>query len=1060
MINEHKHIAGAGGSGGKSGGSSSGHTATEDPDTLQSRAMVSVLDLIGEGQIGGLVDGAKSVFLGDLPLMNADSSYNFKGVSWEMRNGTQDQTPIAGFNGVETPYNANTQVKNTSPFTFGISNPNADQVRCVMTLPVLTSTDTKTGDTHGATVQYKFQISNNGSTFVDIAPIGESVIVTLKGKKNGKYQRAHLFNLPKPGSNYQMKVIRLTADSVSTYLQNDTYLDSYYEIVDAKLSYPNSVVFGISIDSSQFSKIPDRSYLVDGLYIRVPTNYIPETGGYSGTWDGTFKLAVSNNPAWILYDLLLNTRYGLGSFISASMINKGKLYQIGRYCDGLVSDGRGGQERRFQLNTVIATRNDAYKVIQDIGSAFRGIVFWGGGVVNATQDSPADPVQLFSNSNVVDGMFTYTGTARKDRHSVALVTYNDPNDNYRQAVEYVEDSELIAKFGIRKTESVAFGCTSRGQAHRVGQWILYSEKAETDVIYFKAGLDSAFVIPGDIVKIQDQYRAGRRMSGRLLACTGTKATLDAPVTLAAGANMISLMLPDGTFVDRTISGAGPMSEVTFSPPITTLPVANAIWIITQPDLTPVLARVIEVNQGDEVGTADIACTVHNPSKFNAIELGMVLDIPDHTVLDPTYSTPENMRIDETTYFSSPGNLGTKLHVSWDGKSPNYIMSWRRSDVVSNWKAVPLKITEFELEGVLENAQYDFSVIGVSVTGKASEALVGTYTVLGSTNPPGPPTNLTAQGDFRSVILQWANPSNLDLDHIEIYENSVNDSATASMIARVAGTLFNRGGLPGLVTRWYWAKAVNKRGLQSQFNSNLGTQATTLQATHDDVVKQFVDMSMLVPELVSGLEANAGLVDQLQTYFDKASAVEQAANALKPRLAVLEAWKSSVDDGTTQYVTQQQLLLAKNETQQAVIDNMNAVMTGPTGAIARAVSDLQTEMDGKFSSLRITAETVNGLQSQYTVKIDNNGYVAGFGLASDSATGAPTSEFLVLADRFAIAQPNHGEGASYPFVVTSINGVPRVSMNSAFITEIIAAVMKSPDNKFRIDLQNKLISIEV
>lgn len=1062
MINdEHKLIAGAGGGGGKSGGSSSGHTATEDPDTLQSRAMVSVLDLIGEGQIGGLVDGAKSVYLGDLPLMNSDNTYNFKGVSWEMRNGTQDQTPIKGFNGVETPYNANTQIKNTAPFTFAISNPNADQVRCIMTLPALTSTDTKTGDTHGAEVQYKFQISNNGGSFVDIAPIGESTIITLRGKKNGKYQRAHMFNLPKPGSNYQMKVIRLTADNTSTYLQNDTYLDSYYEIVDAKLSYPNSVLFGISIDSSQFSKIPDRAYLVDGLYIRVPTNYDPTTGNYSGTWDGTFKLAVSSNPAWILYDLLLNTRYGLGSFISASMINRGKLYQIGRYCDGLVSNGRGGQERRFQINTVIATRNDAYKVIQDIASAFRGMVFWGGGVVNATQDSPADPVQLFSNSNVIDGMFTYTGTARKDRHSVALITYNDPNDNYKQAIEYVEDPDLIKKFGVRKTESVAFGCTSRGQAHRVGQWILYSEKAETDVIYFKAGLDSAFVIPGDIVKIQDQYRAGRRMSGRLLACTATTATLDAPVTLASGANMISLMMPDGTFVDRTIVGAGTMSTITFTAPITSgLPVANAIWIITQPDLKPVLARVIEVKQGEDLGTVEIACTAHNPSKFDAIEQGMMLDIPDNTVLDPTYSTPENLVIDETTYFSSPGNLGTKLHVSWDGKSPNYIMSWRRSDVVSNWTNVPLKITEFELEGVLENAKYDFSVVGVSVTGKVSDALVGTYTVLGSTNPPGPPTSLTATGDFRSVLLKWANPANLDLDHIEIYENSVNDSATASMIARVTGTQFTRGGLPGLVTRWYWAKAVNKRGLQSQFNSNLGTQATTLQATHDDVVKQFVDSSMLVPELVAGFEANQGLVDQLQSYFDKASQVEQEANALKPRLAVLEAWKASVDDGTTQYVTQEQLLQAKNETQQAVIDNMNAVMTGPSGAIARAVNNLKTEVDGKFSALKITAETVNGLQSQYTVKIDNNGYVAGFGLASDSSTGVPTSEFMVLADRFAIAQPNQGSGASYPFIVTSVNGVPRVSMNSAFITEIIAAILKSPDNKFRIDLQNKLISIEV
>ena len=1057
---EHKGIiAGAGGGGGKGGSSGSSSTPTEDADSLQSRAMVSVLDLICEGQIGGLVNGAQSVFLGDLPLMNSDSTYNFKGVTWEMRNGTQDQSPIKGFNGIETPYNANTQVKNTSPFTFAVSSPNTDQVRVVMTFPQLTEVDTKTGDTHGTKVQYKFQISNNGAGFVDIAPVGETAVITVSGKKNGKYQRAHTLNLP-TGKNFQIKVIRLSADSASSYVNNDSYVDSYYEIVDAKLNYPNSAIFGISIDSSQFSKIPDRSYLVDGMYIRVPSNYNAETGEYSGTWDGSFKLAVSSNPAWILYDLLLNKRYGLGQYVSASQVNIGKLYQIGRYCDGLVSDGMSGQERRFQINTVIAQRNDAYKVIKDISSAFRGMVFWSAGQVNMTQDSPADPVALFNNSNVVDGLFTYQGTARKDRHSVAQITYNDPENNYKQAIEYVEDPELIKKFGIRKAESVAFGCTSRGQAHRVGQWVLYSEKAETDITYFDVGIDAAFVMPGDIVKIQDQYRAGRRNSGRLVNCTLLGATLDAPVTLSSGVNLISIMMPDGTYVDRNINETGTVQNITFNKSLTALPVANAIWIVTQPDLSPVLARVIEIKQGDKLGQVRIAVAQHNPSKFAAIEAGMILDMPDTTVLDPTYSTPENMRIDETTYFVSPGNLGTKLHVSWEGKSPRYILSWRRSDVGGNWTTTTLTTTTFDLEGVADNGVYDFSVIGVSVTGRNSEALVGTYTVLGSSNPPGPPTNLVAVGDFRAVLLSWANPSAIDLDHIEVYENSANDVATASLIARVTGTQFTRSGLPGLVTRYYWLKAVNKRGLASQYNSNVGTSATTLQATHDDVVKQFVDQSMLVPELVAGLEANQGLVDQLQNYFDKASAVDKAVNDLKPRLAALETWKSSVDDGTTQYVTQEQLQQSKNDTQQAVIDTLTATMTGPSGAIARAVNQLKTTVDNQFASLKITAETVNGLQSQYTVKIDNNGYVSGFGLASDSSNGVPTSEFMVLADRFAIAQPNQGSGATYPFIVTSVNGIPRVSMNSAFITEIIAAIMKSPDNKFRIDLQNKLISIEV
>lgn len=1056
-------IAGAGGGSSKGGG---GHTPVEDADSLQSRAMVSVLDLLGEGQIGGLVNGAQSVYLDDTPLMNPDASMNFQGVTWDMRNGTQDQTPIEGFPDVETPFNVAVQLKQPFPYTFSILNPSADMVRVLMTFPALTSTDNGTGDIHGTTVQYQFSISNNGGPFVPVAVdnTGDS-IVTITGKTKSKYQRSHLIRLPQPGSNYKVRVTRITADNLnSSLLANDTYVDSYYEIVNMKLSYPNSVIFGITIDSSQFNSIPNRSYLVDGLYIKVPSNYDPVSRGYSGVWDGTFKLAVSNNPAWILYDLLLNKRYGLGNFIQASQVNKAQLYTIGRYCDQMVDDGFGGQEPRFTLNTVVQTRADAYKVVSDIASAFRGMAFWSGGMVAATQDSPADPVMLYNAANVVGGAFSYMGSARKDRHSVVLVTYNDPNNKYKQAIEYVEDPDLIQKYGVRKTDTIAFGCTSRGQAHRVGQWILYTEKVETDMIVFTVGLDSALVLPGDIVKIHDQYRAGKRNGGRITAATAFGVTLDAPVNITdvTGQTMISIMMPDGTFQDRIVNESGTTQTLSWSASLPALPVDNALWILTEPELQPVLGRVIDIKQGQDPNTFQITCTAHNPSKYAAIEQGLVLETIPTTILDPTYSTPENIRIDETTYFVSPGNLGIKLHVSWEGKSPTYEVSWRRSDAAapSNWITTTVTTPTFDLPGVDESGQYDFSVVGISVTGKRSDALVGTYQVLGTMNPPGPPTNLTAVGDFRAVLLNWANPSAIDLDHIEIWENSVNDTSTAAMIAKAIGTSFTRGGLPGLATRWYWVKAVNKRGMASQFNSPLGTSATTVQATHDDVVQQFIDKSLLVPELVDGLNGNSAVVGQLQTYFDQASATQSSVDQYAARIAALETFQQQMSSGNTQYVTQEQLLTAKNETQQAVVDTITGTLVGPSGAIAQQIASYKTSVDAQFASLSITAETLNGLQSQYTVKIDNNGYVSGFGLASDASNGVPTSEFLVVADRFAIAQPNGGVGATYPFIVTTVNGIPRVSMNSAFITSIIAATLQSPDNKFRIDLQNKLISIEV
>ncbi|ELM6726413.1 host specificity protein J, partial [Escherichia coli] len=480
-------IAGAGGKKSKS----SSRTPVEADDTVNSRAMAAILDLLGEGVIGGLVNGAKSIFIDDLPILNEDGSSNFSGITWDFRDGSQDQTPMAGFDFVETPKSVNIQLKKTHDVTVSIDNDEADRVRVIMKFPSLRSVDKSSGDTNGTTVKYKFQIANGDATFSDVVAEGEkSVDITLTAKKTGVYYRSYELKLPKPGRAYKVRVIRLTDDNSSQYLYNDTWVDSIGEIVDTPMNYPNSALVGLKVNSEQFgSTMPSRSYLVRGIKIRVPSNYNEYTNTYVGVWDGTFKLLSSSNPAWILYDLLTNTRYGLGQFVSESMIDLGQLYQIGRYCDEEVDDGFGGKEKRFAINTQITSRQDAYRLIQDIAGAFRGMVFWAGGMVNIMQDSPSDPVMMFTNSNVKDGLFTYKGSARKDRPSVALVTYNNKEDGYKQNIEYVEDQDAMRRYGERKTEVVAFGCTSRGQAHRVGLWLLYTARMESDVITFTAGLD-------------------------------------------------------------------------------------------------------------------------------------------------------------------------------------------------------------------------------------------------------------------------------------------------------------------------------------------------------------------------------------------------------------------------------------------------------------------------------------------------------------------------------------------------------------------------------------------
>lgn len=821
------------GAGGKKSSKSSSRTPVEADDTVNSRAMAAILDLLGEGVIGGLVNGARSIFIDDLPIVNEDGSSNFSGITWDFRDGSQDQTPMSGFDFVETPKSVNIQLKKTHYVTASIDNDEADRVRVIMKFPSLRSIDKKTGDTNGTTVEYKFQIANGDSTFVDVVAEGEkSVGIKLTAKKTGVYYRSYELKLPKPGRAYKVRVVRITDDNSSQYLYNDTWVDSIGEIVDTPMNYPNSVLVGLKVNSEQFgSTMPSRSYLVRGLKIRVPSNYNESSNTYAGVWDGTFKLLSSSNPAWILFDLLTNARYGLGQYVSESMIDLGQLYQIGRYCDEEVDDGFGGKEKRFAINTQITSRQDAYRLIQDIAGAFRGMVFWAGGMVNIMQDSPSDPVMMFTNSNVKDGLFTYKGSARKDRPSVALVTYNNKEDGYKQNIEYVEDQDAMRRYGERKTEVVAFGCTSRGQAHRVGLWLLYTARMESDVITFTAGLDASFLMPGETVLIQNKYRAGKRNSGRIVAFTKNSVTLDAPVSLAKGGCFIRILNQEGKIVERDVLETGEnITKVTFSKALSSAetPVLNGVWTITEPDLEPMRVRIVNIAQGETSGSFDITAVENNPSKYEAIDNGATLIPQNTTVLDPTYSKPSNLQITEGTYLSSPGNLSVKLTATWEGKSPEYWISWRRSDAnnVSNWQSARVTEEQYEIVNVAENGRYDFQLYAVSFNGKKTEIISTVYKVQGTMTPPDAPTALTAVGDYRNVILNWVNPDSIDLDHINVYASRTNNLDTAKLIAEAASTTFTHAGLGDSETWFYWVRAANKRGMLSQPNSNLGTEAMT------------------------------------------------------------------------------------------------------------------------------------------------------------------------------------------------------------------------------------------
>ncbi|HHC4267048.1 TPA: phage tail protein [Klebsiella pneumoniae] len=953
-------IAGAGGK--KSSGSS--RTPVEADDTVNSRAMASILDLLGEGVVGGLINGAKSIFIDGVALENEDGSFNYSGVTWDFRDGSQDQSPMPGFDFVETPKAVNTQLKTTNAVTVAIDNDDADRVRVIMKFPSLRSIDKKTGDTNGTSVQFKFQLANGNGSFYDVIATGESSSdVTLTAKKTGVYYRSYEIQLPKPGRAYKVRVLRLSADSNDQYLFNDTWVDSIGEIVDTPMNYPNSVLVGLKVNSEQFgSSMPSRSYLIRGLKIRVPSNYDENTNTYNGVWDGTFKLLSSSNPAWILFDLLTNARYGLGKFVSESMIDLGQLYQIGRYCDEEVDDGFGGKEKRFAINTQITSRQDAYRLIQDIAGAFRGMVFWAGGMVNIMQDSPSDPVMLFTNANVKDGLFTYKGSARKDRPSVALITYNNKQDGYKQNVEYVEDQEAMARYGERKTEAVAFGCTSRGQAHRVGLWLLYTARMESNMITFTAGLDASFLMPGETVLIQNKYRAGKRNSGRIVSFTKNSITLDAPVSLKKSGSFIRIINQEGKIVERDINETGDnITKVTFKTALATAdqPVTNGVWTITEPDLVPMRARVVAIAQGETPGSFDITVVQNNASKYQAIDNGAALVPENTTVLDPTYSKPSNLVISEGTYLSSPGNLSVKLMLAWEGKSPEYWVSWRRSDEgnVSNWQSARATEEQYEIVNVAENGRYDFQLYSVSFGGKKSEIITAVYQVKGTMTPPGAPTSLTAVGDYRNVVLNWVNPDSVDLAQINVYASKTNKLDTATLIAQAATTTFTHAGLGDNETWYYWIRAVNKRGMVGQPNSNLGTEATTRDVL--SFLKDKITSSELGKELLDEIDSKAtqeavdNAIGEVQNSVNES--IQQVENDLAQTSSEIKAQVDSVNQSLKEDIdTVNQTIVDNidtvNQTINTNISNVNSQIEAAKQSIKDGDAALSQEIKNAHSSL--------------------------------------------------------------------------------------------------------------
>jgi predicted phage tail protein len=745
-------IRGAGGGSGKSGGTA--HVATEALDSLRSRAFAQVIDLICEGEVEGLVNGLQSIYLDKTPLQNADGTFNFTGITMQMLPGTQSQGYLPGFSDTEHETAVGVSILAATPVVRTITNTTVDAVRVRISTAQLTYQNPSTGDLGGNSVSYAVDIQSQGAGFVQM------LTDTMSGKSTSKYERTYVVVLPKAGAPWDVRVRRLTPDSTASNSQNAITFESYTEIQNVKLRYPNSALVGLRLDSTQFSNIPVRAYDLKMLRIKVPSNYNASTRSYSGVWNGQFQIAWTDNPAWVFYDLVTNSRYGLGNFVPEASVDKWALYQIAQYCDQLVDDGFGGTEPRFTCNLYLQSRADAYKVLSDLVSVFRGMIYWASGSISLSQDSPQDAFMLFTPANVVDGLFTYSGASAKTRHTVALVTWNNPNDFYSQAVEYVEDSEMVALNGVIEVEVTATGCTSRGQAHRLGKWILLTERYQSETLAFSTGHDGALLRPGQVIKVADPVRAGTRRGGRLLTgSTRNILLLDQTVDAAAGGLTMSVVMPDGTVQTSTVATIMGQ-QVGLNTPLAADPLPGTIWIATNTAVAPQQFRVLSVGES-KPGQYDVSCLAHNPSKFDAVDFGTVLTAPNVSALTLTPAAPTNLQITETLYAVG-SDIRVKVTCSWrqvDGAT-GYLVSYVRD----SQNAVSLgTVGENDVEVLnAEPGVYTFTVAAVNSVGVRGPASTVTQEVKGRGAPPANVTGFSLIPMAGSAYLSWNQATDLDV----------------------------------------------------------------------------------------------------------------------------------------------------------------------------------------------------------------------------------------------------------------------------------------------------------
>ena len=773
------------GGGSKGGG---GHTPYEAPDSLKSAQKLRAIGLISLGPIKGTVNKWKTTYFDNTPIQNENGkddndadSFNFKNTEIQFTLGTQDQLPLKGFEASEREVPVNAEVKHAHPLTKTVIDPDVSRLRLTLAVSALFSQNDQ-GDTHGTSVTFEVLINNlPRNTY------------TIEGKSSSRFFRSYIIeNLPEVP--FTVTVKRVTEDSKSQRLQNATSWASYTEIIDTKLSYPNMALVGIKTDSRYNPNFPNINFLLHGRLVKIPSNYDPEARTYAaGIWKGDFKEDWTNNPAWVFYDLVTNKQIGLGERLGDFGVNKFQLYQIAQYCDQLVPDGYGGQEPRMTANLWITDQRSAYEVLSDMASVFRAMVIWNGQQMTATQDRPADPVCTYTQSNVIDGKFTRQYVAQKAIYTAVEVEYADKRNMYQKAIEYVADDDLIRRYGYNVKKITAFACTSRGQAHRYGKWILETSRLEQCTITFSVGREGLAHLPGDIIEVADNRYANTNLGGRVLSVNGKTVTLDRPIDFTAD-SYLGYLSTTGTaeIVRVKILSVDDKLRVNLDREPVGL-VENANWTLHTAQVKTQLYRAIGIAENED-GSFAITALQHEPQKEAIVDNGAVFEPRNTTILN----TPKigNIQIDV-----GAGGVNIQGDISGGAGVVKYDIRIYKDGKLYDIQ-LGLNSPQIKLDN-LPNGEYSVVIAVKNQDGQLLNEKLQTFTI----NRPPVPKNVRISGGLSDITLEWDWVD--DVTATEIFTSETDDINTAQLVERIIGAYYSHE-IGAKKVRYYWLR--HKRGV--------------------------------------------------------------------------------------------------------------------------------------------------------------------------------------------------------------------------------------------------------